>query len=125
MRRFEKINKRLLIIIVITFLLILIAGIMFYYKAKTFKATIKEVREYNEIVTLLIEELDENNINYRGEYIIKIDEYTKLLWKGKNINISDLKIGQRIKIKYNGDRLDTSPATLMKVTKILVLDDTL
>lgn len=59
----------------------------------TFYATIKRISEYNGITSVLIEGLESNDINYRGEFDFSIDNDTQLLWKNTKIKLSDLKEG--------------------------------
>ena len=53
--------------------------------SQTFYAEIKEINDTN----LLVDGLDVNDINYRGEFSFKIDEETILQWRGTAIDFSD------------------------------------
>lgn len=90
-----------------------------------FNARIKEIREYNGITTILIEGLESNDINYRGEFDFSVDNDTELLWKEAKIELSSLKEGQNVSINSTGEVLESYPAQLTKVTKIIVLEDEL
>ena len=90
-----------------------------------FVANIKEISNYNEITTVLIEGLESNDINYRGKFEFTVDNDTKLLWKEQKIELSDLKEGQIISITATGEILEKYPAKLTKVTTVIVLDDEL
>ena len=90
-----------------------------------FKAKIKEIRKYNEITTILIEGLDSNDLNYRGEYDFSVDKDTELLWNETKIELSDLKEGQNVLITSTGEILERYPAGLTKVTKVVILDENL
>lgn len=90
-----------------------------------FKAKIKEIRKYNEITTILIEGLDSNDFNYRGEYDFSVDKDTELLWNETKIELSDLKEGQNVLITSTGEILERYPAGLTKVTKVVILDENL
>lgn len=90
-----------------------------------FNAKIKAIREYNGITTILIEGLETNDINYRGEFNFSIDNDTELLWNNTKIEVSDLKEGQDVSITSTGEVLESYPAQLTKVTKIIVLEDEL
>ena len=90
-----------------------------------FNAKIKEIRENNGITTILIEGLETNDINHRGEFDFSIDNDTELLWNNTKIEISDLKEGQNVSITSTGEVLESYPAQLTKVTKIIVLEDEL
>ena len=86
---------------------------------------IKEIREYNGITTILIEGLESNDINHRGEFDFSVDKDTELLWKEAKIELSSLKEGQNVSITSTGEILESYPAQLTKVTKIIVLEDEL
>ena len=90
-----------------------------------FNARIKEIREYNGITTILIEGLESNDINHRGEFDFSVDNDTELLWKEAKIELSSLKEGQNVSITSTGEILESYPAQLTKVTKIIVLEDQL
>ena len=90
-----------------------------------FNAKIKEIREHNGITTILIEGLETNDINHRGEFDFSIDNDTELLWNNTKIEVSDLKEGQNVSITSAGEVLESYPAQLTKVTKIIVLEDEL
>ena len=90
-----------------------------------FKAKIKEIRKYNEITTILIEGLDSNDLNYRGEYDFSVDKDTELLWNETKIELSDLKEGKNVLITSTGEILERYPAGLTKVTKVVILDENL
>ena len=90
-----------------------------------FNAKIKEIREYNGITTILIEGLETNDINHKGEFDFSIDNDTELLWNNTKIELSDLKEGQNVAITSIGEVLESYPAQLTKVTKIIILEDEL
>lgn len=90
-----------------------------------FNARIKEIREYNGITTILIEGLESNDINHREEFDFSVDKDTELLWKEAKIELSSLKEGQNVSITSTGEILESYPAQLTKVTKIIVLEDEL
>ena len=90
-----------------------------------FNAKIKEIREYNGVTSILIEGLDTNDINYKGEFDFSIDNDTELLWNNTEIELSDLKEGQNVSITSTGAVLESYPAQLTEVTKIIVLDNKL
>ena len=90
-----------------------------------FNAKIKEIRENNGITTILIEGLETNDINHRGDFDFSIDNDTELLWNNTKIEVSDLKEGQDVSITSTGEVLESYPAQLTKVTKIIVLEDEL
>ena len=102
-------------------------------KEDVFNAKIKRISEYNGITTVLIKGLESNDINHRGEFDFSIDNNTQILWiEPKStkssytaIDSSKLKEGQNISITSTGYVLESSPAQLTKVTKVIVLEDEL
>ena len=92
---------------------------------EVFNAKIKEIREHNGITTILIEGLETNDINHRGDFDFSIGNDTELLWNNTKIEISDLKEGQTVLITSTGEVLESYPAQLTEVTKIIVLEDEL
>ena len=89
----------------------------------TFYAEIKEIIEKDEKVTLLVDGLDVNNINNRGEFYITIDKEVKLIWQGVNLDMSELKVGQNISITHDGGIQETAPARIPNVYIVELLDD--
>ena len=87
---------------------------------QTFYAEIKEINNNN---VFLVEGLSVNDINYRGDFTFSVVEETKLEWRGTEISISDLKVGDNISITFDGEILDTYPAQIKQVIKIQLLDD--
>lgn len=102
-------------------------------KEDVFNAKIKRISEYNGITTVLIKGLESNDINHRGEFDFSIGNNTQILWiEPKStkssytaIDSSKLKEGQNISITSTGYVLESSPAQLTKVTKVIVLEDEL
>ena len=90
-----------------------------------FYAKIKKIREYNGVITILIEGLESNDINYRGEFEFSIDNDTKLLWKETKVEVSDLKEGHNVLVTSAGEILEIYPAKLTKVIKVIVLENEL
>lgn len=87
--------------------------------SQTFYAEIKNINGAN----LLVDGLDVNDINYRGEFSFKIDEETKLEWRNTTIDISDFDEGDNISITFEGSIQETYPAKISDVVKIQLLDD--
>jgi len=89
-----------------------------------FKATIKEIREYNGITTILIKGLESNDINYRGKFIFAIRDDTILTWRGIEIKSYDLVQGNNIAITFVDKELDdVLPTPIKEVIKVQLLDD--
>ena len=87
---------------------------------QTFYAEIKEINNNN---AFLVEGLSVNDINYRGEFTFSVIGETKLEWRGTEISISDLEIGDNISITFTGEIIDSYPAQIKDVVKIQLLDD--
>lgn len=86
----------------------------------TFYATILSIDDN----VLLVEGLEVNDINTRGQFYIKTDENTRLDWLGTEITLSELDVGDRIAITWSGLVQETSPANIMDpVHRIKLLDD--
>lgn len=98
-----------------------------------FDAEIKRINTYNGITTILVKGFETNEINYRGEFDFSIDDDTKILWVEPNsikssyteLDLSKLKENQKVSITSTGEVLESSPAQLTKVTKVIVLNDEL
>lgn len=86
---------------------------------QTFYAEIKNINGSN----LLVDGLDVNDINYRGEFSFKVTEETKLEWRNFKIEISDLDEGDNISITFEGEIQETYPDTIRSVIRIQLLDD--
>ena len=86
----------------------------------TFYATILTIDDH----VLLVEGLEVNDINTRGQFYIQVDENTRLDWLGTEIALSDLDVGDRIAITWSGLVQESSPANIMNpVHRIKLLDD--
>jgi len=96
-----------------------------YVYGDVFYAKIKKVSTYNSITTILVEGLEVNDINHRGLFEFSIKDDTELLWRGTEIKLSDLKEGQNVSITSIGSVLESSPAVLTKVARVILLDDEL
>lgn len=73
---------------------------------------------------LTVDGIDENDINYRGEFFVPINKRTTTLeWRGTEIEQSDINVGDMVAVKFYGDVLETSPAQIQTVLKITLLDD--
>lgn len=86
---------------------------------QTFYAEIKEINDNN----LLVEGLSVNDINYRGEFTFSVVEETKLEWRGTEIDLSDLSVGNNISITFDSAILESDPAQISNIIKIQLLDD--
>ena len=88
--------------------------------ADTFYATILEI----DGDILLVEGMEVNDINTRGQFYIQVDENTQLDWLGTEITLSDLQAGDTIAITWSGLVQETYPARIVDpVHRIKLLDD--
>ena len=86
---------------------------------QTFYAEIKEITDNH----FLVQGLTVNDINYRGEFTFPIMGETELLWRGAEIELSDLDVGDNIAITFVGEVLESYPAQITEVVRIQLLDD--
>ena len=86
---------------------------------QTFYAEIKKINSSS----LLVQGLSVNDINYRGEFTFSVIGETKFEWRGTEIGLSDLDVGDNISITFDGEILDTYPAQINDVIRIILLDD--
>jgi len=87
--------------------------------SQTFYAEIKNINNTN----LLVDGLEVNDINYRGEFSFKVSEKTKIEWRNTKIDFSELEKGDNISITFTGDIQESYPAKINDVVKIQLLDD--
>ena len=88
----------------------------------TFYASISEIS--NDM--FLVDGLDINDINYRGNFEFSVDDTTRIIWRGTEIDSSDLRVGDLIAITYSGAILETDPARFVQpIKKIDFLGDEL
>ena len=64
-----------------------------------------------------------NDINFRGEFTFATNESTALIWRGTNITLDDLDVGDNISITFSGLVLETDPAQINNIKVIKLLDD--
>lgn len=87
--------------------------------SQTFYAEIKNINGTN----LLVDGLEVNDINYRGEFSFKISEGTEIEWRNTIITLDDLDEGDRISITFEGSIQETYPAKINDVVRIQLLED--
>jgi len=86
----------------------------------TFYATVKDIDE-NEF---LVNGLDVNDINNRGEVYFSIDSKTKLEWRHTEITPADLEIGDTISVTYTGEVQESYPRRIVNpVIMVTLLED--
>jgi len=126
--------------ITLTVILLLVAAMISYfigYKAayddfeygleqsqlvrETFYAEVKSVDGSH----ILVQGLEINDRNYRGEYTLEIYDETELIWHDTMISVSDLEVGHIVSVEiYSVDGvIDTSADVLMDIAKIKILSD--
>ena len=88
---------------------------------QTFYATIADLGDSY----MTVRGIDENDINFRGDFRFNVDEYTEIMWRYTDISLEDLEPGDRISVTFKGGVEETSPAGLEDVTQILLLEDEL
>ena len=88
---------------------------------QTFYAEIKENSDGN----MLVEGLDVNDINFRGEFTFAVLPETELTWRYTPVSLSDLDPGDNISVTFTGEIMESYPAQIADVVKIQLLDDEL
>lgn len=134
-------NKKVLGLIIILVVIVMVAIIAIVIKPKEsnsdiinsnivsknnediFYASIEEINEYNGVTSVLVKGLENNDVNHRGEFEFSIDDDTEIFWKETKVEVSDLKVGQKISITSTGDVLERYPVELIKVTRVIILNE--
>lgn len=95
---------------------------------------IDSARDYDKDYYAIIESISENNYVYvkrRKSYKeyesgltgFPIDEDTEIVYKNRNVDATELKVGQKILVDFTGMIFLTIPAQIDKVDKIEILDE--
>lgn len=71
---------------------------------------------------MLVEGLDVNGINYRGSFDFIVDDDTRLTWNLTEITMEDFQVGDRVAVTFTGGIQETSPAGLVKVLCVDLLE---
>lgn len=66
-----------------------------------------------------------NDINYRGEFVFSLAEETALVWRGTEIELSDLAVNNMVSITFAGEIQETYPERIMDVIKVQLLGENL
>ena len=123
--QFQKILLFIIIFVLIIFISIMLLShfnignyIYFYLTSEpwTMTATIEKISEYNGITSILVR--DSNS----SLYDFSVERITKLIHNSEKISITDLMVGQEIRITAKGMITETIPASIDFVEKIEVLD---
>ncbi len=88
--------------------------------ATCFYATIAEISETGGMSVL---GFDCNDINYRGLFSLKVEDETEISWRGTQLSLDDLDVGDTVAIYFNGGVLEMYPAQLVNTVAIHLLDD--
>ncbi len=74
---------------------------------------------------IIVDGLDTNDINYRGEFSFGISDKTELVYQETEILISDLRIGDTVVISFIGSVQETYPVKIPSdnIMKIELLED--
>lgn len=122
-------KKDLLVKIIITVLVFILLGFFIYtnYVSKEkdleFEARIKEVTVIDNVYTILVEEYDKKKKEYTVEYEFEINKDTKIVYNNENSTPDKLKANQKITITSSDVILQSEPAKLSDVKKIVILKD--
>ena len=90
------------------------------YDCTTFYAKIESI--HGNI--LLVEGLEVNDINTRSKFTLTVDESTQLIWRGIELSLEDLEVGNTVAITYTGAIQEIYPANMVEpAVRIKLLDD--
>ncbi len=84
----------------------------------TFYATITHLKDDD----MLVEGLDVNSINFRGEFSCPIEKHTRLTWNYTDVSMGDFQVGDRVAITFTGGIRETYPAGLENVLSVDLLE---
>lgn len=73
--------------------------------------------------TVIVDGLEINNINFRDEFSLSIDESTEIMWRGTYLNLDSIQVGDTIAVYFGGEVIESSPARIPIVKKIEKLND--
>lgn len=88
-------------------------------RPQTFYATVSDIRDNAVTVT----GMEVNDINFRGEFCFSVTEETEITWRYTDISLGDLEAGDNVSITFTGEVMETSPAQILGVEMIQLLDD--
>ncbi len=90
------------------------------YDCTTFYATIESI----DGNVFLVQGLDVNDINARSKFTLTVDEQTRLLWHGTEIELADFQVGDTVAVTYTGLIQEIYPGNIVEpATQIVLLDD--
>lgn len=70
-----------------------------------------------------VQGMEINDINYRGKFEFSVDEDTRIVWRGTNISMEDLDVGDNVSITFTGNVYEMNPVMIEQVRLIQLLDD--
>ncbi len=88
---------------------------------RTFYAKVIEIKDKR----LLVEGLSINDINDRGEFVLKVSKKTNLEWRHHHIDISTFQVDDVVSITYKGEIQESSPKQIKDIIRIQLLRDEL
>lgn len=90
-----------------------------YGENYTLYAQIKEITKNN----ILVEGTDVNEEKFQTEFTIPFDENTKVTLNDENIDINNLKEGDKIFVVFKGEMLEIYPAIIKNILEIKLLPE--
>ena len=87
--------------------------------SQTFYATITQKSGDH----LIVEGIPENDINHRWQFQFTLEGNVPITWRGMELTMDDLDVGDLIAVTYTGSVLEISPAIIQNVLRIQLLED--
>ena len=124
-------KKKIFISVSIIVLLIVIASLGYFvikqFNKSSFYAIIEDkIEKDNGNTIIFVKGLETNEERWRGEIYFNIEKNEKvdIIYKNKNISISDLKVGDEVQITFEDKIINSMyPIPLNEVTKIELIDN--
>ncbi len=124
-------KKKIFISVSIIVLLIVIASLGYFvikqFNESSFYAIIEDkIEKDNGNTIIFVKGLETNEERWRGEIYFNIEKNEKvdIIYKNKNISISDLKVGDKVQITFEDEIINSIyPTPLNEVTKIELMDN--
>ena len=124
-------KKKIFISVSIIVLLIVIASLGYFaikqFNKSSFYAIIEDkIEKDNGNTIIFVKGLETNEERWRGEIYFNIEKNEKvdIIYKNKNISISDLKVGDKVQITFEDEIINSIyPTPLNEVTKIELMDN--
>lgn len=124
-------KKKIFISVAIIVLLIVIASLGYLvikqFNESSFYAIIEDkIEKDNHNTIIFVKGLETNEEQWRGEIYFNIEKNEKvdIIYKNKNISISDLKVGDKVQITFEDKIINSMyPTPLNEVTKIELIDN--